>query len=151
VHYTDPGKRALLKPEVIWEVETGLKLSAYDVTAASVVRSAWYAAARRLFARYDFLVMPTAQVFPFDAGETWPRKIASQKMRTYHEWMKGVCLITMTGSPSLAVPAGFNPQGLPIGIQIVAPVHHEMDCLRLGFAYEQATEWTARRPPLLLA
>jgi amidase len=149
VHYTDPGKRALLKPELIWEIENGLKLSAYDVTAASVVRTAWYAAARRLFARYDFLVMPTAQVFPFDAGETWPREIAGRKMRTYHEWMKGVCLITMTGSPSLAVPAGFNPQGLPMGIQIVAPVHHEMDCLRLGFAYEQATDWTARRPPLL--
>ena len=44
--YNDPAKRALLKPEVIYEVESGLKLSAYDVTAASVVRTEWYKAVR---------------------------------------------------------------------------------------------------------
>jgi len=148
--YADPAKRALMKSELIWEIERGLKLSASDITAASVVRTEWFNAARRLFARYDFLIAPTAQMFPFDVGEKWPRGIGQQKMQTYHEWMKAVCLITMTGCPSLAVPAGFSPKGLPMGLQIIAPVYHEMDCLKLAFAYERATDWTKRRLPQLL-
>ncbi len=150
VHYKDPATRALMKPEAVWEVENGLRLSAFDVTAASVVRTAWAASVRRLFERHDFLVMPTAQVFPFDVAETWPRQIAGQPMRTYHEWMKGVCLVTMSGCPSLAVPAGFGSTGLPMGLQIVAPVHHDRDCLELGFAYELASETILNRAPGLL-
>ncbi len=148
-HYDDPARRALLKPEAVWEVEQGLNLSAAEVTAASVTRTAWSNAMQGFFERYDFLVMPTAQVFPFDARETWQREIAGTPMRTYHEWMKAVCLISMTGCPSLAVPAGFSPQGLPMGLQIIAPIQHEMDCLKLAFAYDQATNWTRRLPSLL--
>jgi amidase len=63
-YYNDPATRALLKPEAIYEVEVGLKQSAYDISAASGVRTAWYHAVRRFFERYDFFVVPTAQVFP---------------------------------------------------------------------------------------
>ncbi len=150
VHYDDPAKRALLKPEAVFEVEAGLKLSAFDITAASTVRTEWYQAIRRLFERYDFLVASTAQVFPFDVTMHWPQQVAGRTMQTYHEWMKAMFLISMSGCPALAAPAGFGDQGLPIGIQIVAPVHREFDCLQLAYAYEQATQWTAKRlPPLL--
>ena len=105
---------------------------------------------RRFFERYDFLILPTAQTFPFHAEIHWPDTIAGKRMQTYHEWMKGVLFVTMSGCPSLAVPAGFNAQGLPIGIQIIAPNRRELDCLSLGRAYEAATNWTnARLPPLL--
>jgi len=150
IHFKDPAKRALMKPEAVWEVENGLTLSAYDVTAASVTRTAWSAAVRRLFERFDYLIMPTAQVFPFDVTWTWPREIAGQPMATYHEWMKAVCLVTMSGCPSLAAPAGFRAEGLPMGLQIIAPVGGDMDCLRLAHAYEAAARWGERRPPLLL-
>jgi amidase len=150
-YYNDPAKRALLKPEAIWEAEGALKLSAVDAAAASAVRTAWFRSVSRLFERYDYLVAPTAQVFPFDVHETWPHEIASHPMSTYSEWMKAVCLISMTDCPSLAVPAGFGAQGLPMGLQIIAPVRRELDCLRLAYAYEQATQWTSKRPPPLLA
>ena len=149
--YADPAKRALLKPEAIYEVEVSMKLSGFDVTAASMARTRWSNAMQALFAQYDFLVMPTSQVFPFDITETWPHQIAGKTMQTYHEWMKATCMVTMSGCPSLAVPAGFGANGLPIGLQIIAPVHHDMDCLKLGHAYEQAAHWTARQPPLLRA
>ena len=152
VYYADPAKRALLKPEAIYEVEGGLKLSAMDVTAASVARTHWTNAVQRLFDHHDFLVMPTAQLFAFDINEHWPHQIAGQTMRTYHEWMKAVCMITLTGCPSLAVPAGFDSRGLSMGLQIIAPVHHEMDCLRLAHAYEQVSDWTGKHlPPMLRA
>ena len=115
--------RALLKPEAVFEVESGLKLSAFDITAASAVRTEWYQAVRRFFEKYDFLIAPTAQLFAFDADMHWPQEIAGRKMETYHEWMKGVLPITMSGCPALAAPAGFNDQGLPIGIQIVGRNH----------------------------
>ena len=149
-YYKDPAKRALLKPEAIWEIEGGIRLSAYDIDAASAIRTAWSASVQRLFARHDYLIMPTAQLFPFAVEETWPHAVAGQTMATYHEWMKAVCLITMAGCPSLAAPAGFSANGLPMGFQIIAPVHHEMDCLRLAYAYEKANDLTATRPPPLL-
>jgi amidase len=65
--------------------------------------------------------------------------------------MKATCLISMTGCPSLAVPAGFDERGRAMGIQIVAPIHREMDCLRLAHAYERAANWNIQIPPLLRA
>ena len=151
-YYADPARRALLKPEAQWEAEEGGKLSAYDISAAGAVHTQWSNAVARLFDTHDYLVMPTAQLFAFDVNTHWPREIAGQHMRTYHEWMKAVCLVTLAGCPSLAVPAGFDPQGRAMGIQIIAPVHREMDCLRLARAYEQAFPAAAKRlPPLLQA
>ena len=148
--YNDPAKRALLKPEAIYEVELGLNQSAYDITAASVIRSEWYQAVRRFFERYDFFIVPTAQVFPFDADLHWPQEIAGRKMESYHEWMKAMLLVSMSGCPALAVPAGFGAQNLPIGFQIIALNHRELDCLRLGYAYTTAANWTnSHLPPLL--
>jgi len=149
-YYNDPSKRAMMKPEAIFEVESGLKLSAFDITAASAVRTEWYLAVRRFFTEYDFLVVPTAQLFPFDANLDWPKEIGGRKMQTYHEWMKGVLPITMAGCPALAAPAGFNVEGLPIGIQIVARNHDERSCLELAHAYEIAANQVCKRlPPLL--
>jgi amidase len=147
-YYANPAQRALLKPEAIWEVEQGLKLSAYDISAATAARTTWSNAIQRLFTRFDFLIMPTAQVFAFDAAEHWPKQIAGQTMQTYHEWMKAVCLISLAGCPSLAVPAGFSDKGA-MGIQIIAPVQRDMDCFKLAYAYDRATRWTTRRLPAL--
>ncbi len=147
-YYQDPAKRALMKPEAIFEVEAGLQLSAYDISAASVIRTQWYQVVRHFFERYDFLILPTAQTFPFAADTHWPDAIAGKPMATYHEWMKANLFVTLSGCPSLAVPAGFNRQGLPIGIQIIAPNRRELDCLSLGYAYEAARP-NARPPPLL--
>ena len=104
----------------------------------------------RIMSQSDYLIVPTAQVFPFAATETWPKAIAGRTMQTYHEWMQAVCLVTMSGCPSLAAPAGFGPAGQPMGIQIIAPVHRELDCLQLAAAYEAAAPASLRRPPALL-
>src|ERR1700686_2287471 len=149
-YYNDPAKRALLKPEAIFEVESGLKLTAFDISAASAVRTEWYQAVRRFFERYDYFIVPTAQLFPFPVNLHWPREIAGKKLETYHEWMKGVLPITMSGCPALAAPAGFSHGGLPIGIQIVGPIHAEVACLQLAYGYDMATSWSTRRLPGLL-
>jgi amidase len=148
--YEDPAKRALMKPEAVFEVESGLTLSAFDITAASLVRTEWYQAVRKFFETYDYFILPTAQLFPFPVELDWPREIAGRKMETYHEWMKGVLPVTMAGCPALAAPAGFNAQGHPMGIQIVGPNQADLACLQLAYAYDTATAWATRRPPPLL-
>lgn len=149
-YYSDPARRALMKPEVQWEIERGFKISAYDVADASAVRTAWYHAMRAMFEKCDFFVLPSAQVFPFDATLHWPKTVGGKAMDTYHRWMEVMIPVTMSGCPALNVPAGFSSAGLPMGIQIVAPNHAEFACLQLAHAYDKATRWVETRlPPLL--
>jgi amidase len=149
--YRSPEKREKLKPEAIWEVEAGMRLSALDVYKASITRSAWYQAVRKLFETYDYLALPSAQVFPFDAGTHWPKEIEGRTMDTYHGWMEVVVPGTMSGCPVISVPAGFNSAGLPMGLQIIGKAQADLAVLQLAYAYEQATQWVQRRPPALLS
>ena len=148
------GKRAIyaaskdqLKPETVWEIEQGLGLTAQAVYEASAVRSAWYAAAARLFARFDVLVMPSAQVWPFPAEWRRPQRIGDRQMDTYHRWMEVVVPVSLAGLPSLSVPVGFGPQGLPMGMQIIGPVGADGRVLGVGQAWHAATDWPGQRPP----
>jgi len=146
-HYRNLATRALLKPEAQWEVEGGLKLSGEDVWNATVARSQWYGALLALFERYDYLVLPSAQVFAFDANEHWPKSIAGRAMDTYHRWMEVVIGGTLAGLPVACVPAGFNAQGLPMGLQVIGKPRADFEVLQFAYAYDQATQWVARRLP----
>jgi amidase len=148
--YDDPAQREQLKPEAQWEVEGGLELSAMDVYRASVNRSAAYQAAHRLFEKYDYLVLPTSQVFPFAVDVHWPREINGRKMDTYYRWMEVCFFATLIGCPVITVPVGFNRDGLPMGMQIIGRNHADLAVLQLAYAYEQATQWVSKHPPALL-
>ncbi|RRN66189.1 amidase [Caulobacter sp. 602-1] len=149
--YDDPAKRALMKPEAIWEVEGGMKLTAPQLAVASAGRTRIYQAFRTAFERYDFLVLPTAQVFPFENATRWPTEIAGVQMDSYHRWMEVTLPATMAGLPVLAVPAGFGgARHLPMGLQIIGPNHADLAVLKLGHAYEQASPWIAATPPAAL-
>jgi amidase len=148
------GKRALyetsrdaLKPETVWEIEQGLGLTAQAVFDASVIRSAWYARLADLFAQVDVIAMPSAQVWPFPADWRWPQTIGDRAMDTYHRWMEVVVPVSLAGVPSLSVPVGFGPQGLPMGMQIAGPVGSDAQVLGVGQAWHAATDWPGQRPP----
>ncbi|WP_343527068.1 amidase [Sphingomonas sp.] len=146
--YQDPAKRALMKPEAIYEVEGYLALTGRQVAEASQGRSRIYQAFRTLFDRYDFVVLPTAQVFPFPVEQRWPKEIAGRSMDSYHRWMEVTLPPTMAGLPTLAVPAGFGgPRNLPIGLQIIGPNHADLAVLQVGHAYEQASPWIGQAIP----
>ncbi len=144
--YSDPARRPLLKPEARWEVENDLKASAIDVYQASVERTAWYQHTLALFERYDFLALPTAQVFPFDVNTHWPKEVAGRAMDTYHRWMEVVIGPTLAGLPAISVPVGFSANGLPMGMQLIGRPRGDFELLQLAHAYEQATDWAKRVP-----
>lgn len=147
--YHDSATRALLKPEAVWEIERGLALSGTQVYDAARVRSAWYQVLRGLFTQFDFLVLPAAQVFPFDAALDWPHEVGGRRMDTYHRWMETVVPATMAGLPALAAPAGFGPGGLPAGLQIIGPAQSDAAVLQIGHAYDVASRHARTHSPLL--
>lgn len=143
----NPETRKLLKPALIWEVEGLEGMTARQVYQATEERSAWYQTVLRMFDEVDFLAVPSAQVFPFDASLDWPKQIAGRPMDTYHRWMETVTPWTLAGCPVISVPVGFNAQGLPMGMQLVGPPQADWDVLRLAHAYEQASDWVRARQP----
>lgn len=146
--YSDPAKRARLKPETLWEIEQGQTLSAEAVYGASTIRSRWYAHAARLFDRFDALVLPSAQVWPFPVEWRWPQGINGKPMDTYHRWMEVVIPASLIGLPALALPAGFGPTGLPMGLQLIGRDGGDAALLAMGQAYHLATDWPAHQPDL---
>lgn len=148
--YNDPSKRALLKPEAIWEIEGSLQLSSEDVYKANVMRSQIFSAMNQLFKDFEYIVLPTAQVFPFDVNQHWPTMINDRPMDTYHRWMEVVTLATLSGCPTLSVPVGFNAQGLPMGMQIIGKPRSDLSVLQFGHAYEAEQSWTKSHMPTLI-
>lgn len=138
--YRVPEWKALMKPEAVWEVENGLEIRGDAVYRATVDRSAWYLALDALFRKYECLLLPSAQVFPFNAGVHWPNEIAGRTMDTYHRWMEVVIGPTLAGLPAIGVPAGFNDAGLPMGLQVIGKPGADLAVLQLAFAYEQAAD-----------
>ncbi len=140
-HFNNVAERTLLKPEAIWEIEQSLKLSAQDVYQASVVRSDWYACVFKAFESFDFLAMPSAQVFPFPVEQHWPKTINGVAMDSYHRWMQIVSLGTMSGCPVINVPVGFDGNRA-MGMQLMGRPRHDLAVLRLARAYEMV--WTQK-------
>ena len=150
--YQDASRRSQLKPELLWEIEGGLQLSALDVYRASRIRSDWYRAVLCMFDDFDFLLLPSAQVYPFALEQHWPRMIAGRAMSSYHRWMEVVIGPTMAGLPVMNVPAGFGDNGLPMGMQLVGRPRDDMAVLQLAHAYDQQRHWVdSRLPPMLQA
>jgi amidase len=132
--------RALIKPEALWEYDQAQGLSGADVLAASVQRTKFYRHLLALFAQHDFLALPAAQAWPFDATLRWPARIAGREMDTYHRWMEVTIYATFAGLPCISVPVGFNAEGLPMGMQLIGRPQADLAVLQLAHAYEQAAQ-----------
>jgi amidase len=94
------------------------------------------------------LVLPSAQVFAFDAQITWPKNIAGKSMDTYHRWMEVVIGATLSSLPAFNIPAGFH-EGVPLGLQLIGQPQGELALLQMGYAWEQATPFKNQLSPLL--
>ena len=146
----NPNNRARIKPEALGEHDQAATLSGNELMAASAQRTAFYNHLLTLFEQHDFLALPTAQVWPFDAALRWPQHINGVEMDTYHRWMEVVIYATFAGLPSISIPVGFDARGLPMGMQIIGRPQADMEVLQLAQGYEQAAqEVLLRRPPAM--
>lgn len=146
--YSDPKLRTMLKEDAVWEIETGMALSAMDVHRLSDIRTKWFTKLTKLLADFDALLLPSAQLWPFPAEWTAPKEIAGRPMDTYHRWMEVVIPVSLVGVPCLNIPAGFSENGLPMGMQLFGPRHSEGKLLRIGQRWHEATAFLHRKPDL---
>ncbi|HLI27288.1 MAG TPA: amidase [Chloroflexota bacterium] len=135
-------------PAVRNRLRVGTTLLALDYLQAQRARAVLVREAQALFARYDALLTPTV---PLPA----PRQDADQIRWPdgTREDMRAATLrftrpFNLLGLPAISVPCGFTASGLPIGLQVVGRPFDEPTVLRVAGAYEAATDWTQRRPPL---
>ncbi|MGH2599199.1 MAG: amidase [Haloechinothrix sp.] len=140
--------RELIKPEVVWNVELGWSLSAEELIEATAARTRLEASIREFFGRYDVFLSPAAQVLPFDASLRYPGTVAGIASETYLDWMRSACVLSATSLPVLALPAGFTPDGLPVGFQLAVNHYRDADLLRYAKAFEDRTRCVDMRPAM---
>ena len=140
--------RDLVKETIIWNAEEGMRLTALDVKKAEERRSALYARMAEFMSGYDYLMLPVTSVPPFSADLEYPTSVAGQPLSNYLEWMSPCSSITVTGLPAISVPAGFDKDGLPTGLQIVGRQRADFSVLQMAYAFEQDTEYWRKRPAL---
>lgn len=129
-------QRAMLKPDIVWNVELGLKLTPAEIGAAERHRGALFHRVIAFFRTYDLLVCPAAAVPPFDIKTRWLREIDGVALDNYMAWLYVTAAITLTACPVLSLPCGFTAEGLPVGLQLVAPPRGEAALLSAAAAFE---------------
>jgi aspartyl-tRNA(Asn)/glutamyl-tRNA(Gln) amidotransferase subunit A len=134
-------------PPVRLLLEAGFFISATELNQAQRARTLFVRESLKLFEEVDGLAGPMTPVTAHPIGTTevevggtpmTPRAALTQYTRPYN----------LSGFPALTVPCGFSREGLPIGLQLGARPFNEEMVLRAGYAYQQATDWHTRRPPL---
>ncbi len=104
------------------------------------------AAVRGVLDTVDVLALPTCPVGATPIGSDVV-DVGGVEMQVFFAMAGRTGPFNAAGVPALSVPCGFTSDGLPIGLQIVGRPFDEATVLRVGWAYEQATDWHARRPP----
>ena len=132
------GHRDQVKEQILWEIDRGERLTAADIAWAETKRGELYHRMRTFMARYEFFVLPAVQVPPFSVEQPYPTEIEGVTMETYIDWMKSCYYISIVGNPAISVPCGVTPDGLPIGLQIVARHRGDWGLLQMAHAFEYA-------------
>jgi amidase len=136
------------KDTLTQEIEEGLRLSAMDIASAETAHSQLWRGFQAFLEKYEYFILPTTQLPPFDVNTPYPTEIAGVKFENYIDWMKSCWYISATGNPAASVPAGFTPEGLPVGLQIVGRNKEDFSVLQLAHAFEQATGVGKKHPIL---
>ncbi|WP_127480741.1 amidase [Nocardioides pantholopis] len=132
----NPGQ---LKHSLADNIRAGESLTGADIARAYTQRTTLGQRMREFFVDHDVLVLPVSQVPPFPADQEFPTEINGQPMATYLDWMRSAYFITVTGCPAIALPAGRTRDGLPVGIQVVAPHGADRRLLEIAAAFEDRT------------
>jgi amidase len=132
------------------EIEEGQRLSSADIARAETANTQLWRRFQAFLETYEYFILPTTQLPPFDIDTPWPRQIAGVKIESYIDWMKSCWYISATGNPAASVPAGFTPEGLPVGLQIVGRNKEDFSVLQMANAFEKATGFGKKRPAVAL-
>ncbi len=132
-----------------WEYEEGSKITD-DQVSSSID---WYHNYKKyvdgIFEKYDFIALPSAQLFPFNKEIDFPKSISKTQMDTYHRWMEVTVFASMFQLPTLSVPVGFNDKGLPMGMQLMGKNKSDEKVIQIGKYYEEIFNHSKIKPNII--
>lgn len=131
--------RHLIKPDIIWNTEKGLKQTPEQIAWAERERAAFYRRVATFFETYDLLVLPVSVVPPYDVDRTFIDEVDGVKFDNYIAASMTTSSITLTACPALSLPAGFTDDGRPVGLQMVGRPHDEAGLLAAAALLEELT------------
>ena len=136
-------RRGLYAESTLARIEGGAEMSAADYAGARYQLALVRKAVAAVFDDVDVLVTPTLIELPvsIEAAMASPLEATATLIRN-------TAPFNGYGTPAITVPCGFSREGLPIGLQLCGRALGEVDVLALAHAYEQATDWHERTPPL---
>ncbi|MGD9753958.1 MAG: amidase, partial [Acidimicrobiia bacterium] len=128
--------------------ERGRSLSAVAWIDAQQRQQQWAMSVYEWLAGFDLLLTPTAGCPPMRTDELWPSTEAPWKIgRTYGRIGRFTLPFNATGHPAISLPLHWTPDGLPVGVQLVAAIGREDLLLRIASRLEEAMPWRERVPP----
>jgi amidase len=139
-HHALLDRLDLLGENLAGNIRAGLDGSPERLGAAERARSRLWERMGEFFERFDALLTPCVAVPPFPVEEDYPSTIGGREMTSYIDWIAPTFLLSLSGLPAASVPAGLDPDGLPVGLQIAARPLGEAAVLGL------AARVQARRP-----
>ena len=134
--------------QAIWEYNKGKEIKAEDLKIALDQKQECLNQINLIFENFDFLVLPSAQIFPFDKNLQFPKNINDEELDTYHRWLEVFILSSLLELPTITIPAGFNKDGMPMGMQIIGRSKDDLKLFSFAIMYEKAFSFSKNKPNL---
>ena len=134
--------------QAIWEFNNGKEIKSEDLQLAIDQKQKCLNQTNIIFESFDFLALPSAQIFPFDKNLQFPKKINDIELDTYHRWLEVFILSSLLELPTITIPAGFNKEGMPMGIQLIGKNKDDLKLFSFAIKYEEAFNFSKIKPKL---
>ena len=132
--------------QAIWEYNKGKEIKAEGLQIALNQKQECLNQINLIFENFDFLVLPSAQIFPFDKNIQFPKNISDKELDTYHRWLEVFVLSSLLELPTMTIPVGFNQNGMPIGMQIIGKNKDDLKLFSFVSKYEDIFNFSKIKP-----
>ena len=134
--------------QAIWEYNKGKEIKSEEIRLALDQKQQCLSQINLIFQNYDFLALPSAQIFPFDKNLQYPKNINNIELDTYHRWLEVFILSSLLELPTITIPVGFNKDGMPMGMQIIGRNKDDLKVFNFANMYEKAFNFSKNKPKL---
>tara|TARA_Y100000589_G_C26643205_1_gene422914 strand:+ start:84 stop:500 length:417 start_codon:yes stop_codon:yes gene_type:complete len=134
--------------QAIWEYNKGKEIKSDLIKEAYQLRANCINQINKLFDKFDFLALPSAQISAFDKNIQFPTKINGIKLDTYHRWMEVFVLSSLLYLPTITIPVGFDKNGLPMGMQLIGKQRDDFKLLSFAKKYEDIFNFSKIKPQI---
>ena len=134
--------------QAIWEYNKGKDIKSDNLKLAFEQKNRCTEQVNEIFDKFDFLALPSAQLFPFDKIIQFPSKINETNLDTYHRWLEVFVISSLLDLPTITIPVGFNENGLPMGMQIIGKNKDDLKLFAFAKIFEEIYNNSNYKPKL---